>query len=686
MNIPPSNTIVGGNGTNSSNAINMNANSSVVSMNSNVTSSSANMVISDGSSVMVQTLGNNVPPISDNTMHDTNSNMMDNNTTISNTSNNMSLTNTYAGQTQSKPPPTQMGPPRVMPNGSHPQQSQLDQTPGKNISKPQIPPHPNSTQSQGTFDQCSHPSQPYGTHNSSASTSNSISRTVSQNAPGAQGYPPNTTLGVQNNKHVTIVMPHQQQGNGSNNANTEHNRGSNLTSVGNGQQTQAPVNPPSGNGGSRSTSNGSGGEQTISYSAERIIGNGSFGVVFQATEVETGGIVAIKKVLQDKRFKNRELQIMRQLVKEPHPNIVLLKQCFYSNGEKSDELYLNLVLEFVQETVYSVARSYSKAKQSLPILYVKLYVYQLGRALAHIHGLGICHRDIKPQNLLVDPETHILKLCDFGSAKFLVKGEPNVAYICSRYYRAPELIFGSTHYTTAIDLWSEGCVAAELLMGQPLFPGESGVDQLVEIIRILGTPTREEIRAMNSNYTEFKFPQIKAQPWNKIFRSRVPAEAVDVVSKMLAYAPERRIKPLESCAHPFFHELRDPSITLPNGRNLPHTLFDFTEYEQRVMNTSRNMMPVSSVASSTINSNSTSGLKNPQQQVVQMPQTSTSQNTQGLPVGTETQIDMQSFPPQSQTSQILPGQLSSTQQRGVSETSNTQNQTNTSDIPTSSTI
>nr|POF18346.1 shaggy-related protein kinase kappa [Quercus suber] len=116
--------------------------------------------------------------------------------------------------------------------------------------------------------------------------------------------------------------------------------------------------------------------------------------------------------------------------------------------------------------------------------------------------------------VLVNPHTHQLKLCDFGSAKVLVKGEPNVSYICSRYYRAPELIFGATEYTTAIDIWSTGCVMAELLLGQPLFPGESGVDQLVEIIKVLGTPTREEIKCMNPNYTEFKFPQIKPHPWH----------------------------------------------------------------------------------------------------------------------------------------------------------------------------
>jgi glycogen synthase kinase 3 beta len=158
------------------------------------------------------------------------------------------------------------------------------------------------------------------------------------------------------------------------------------------------------------------------------------------------------------------------------------------------------------------------------MLQVKLYMYQLLRSLAYIHSVGICHRDIKPQNLLLNPTTGILKLCDFGSAKILVSGEPNVSYICSRYYRAPELIFGATNYTTNIDIWSTGCVMAELMLGQPLFPGESGIDQLVEIIKVLGTPTREQIRTMNPNVSRRRIYAWKVLTCPTVHGAQVPPD------------------------------------------------------------------------------------------------------------------------------------------------------------------
>ncbi|EPS67477.1 shaggy kinase 7, partial [Genlisea aurea] len=316
-------------------------------------------------------------------------------------------------------------------------------------------------------------------------------------------------------------------------------------------------------------------KQTVSYRAERVVGTGSFGVVYQAKCVETGETVAIKKVLQDRRYKNRELQMMNLL---NHPNVVQLKHYFYSTTDKN-EVYLNLVLEYVHETLYKALKHYTRANHPMPIFYVRVYAYQICRALNYMHRvIGVCHRDIKPQNLLVNPYTHQLKLCDMGSAKMLVQGEPNISYICSRYYRAPELIFGATEYTTAIDMWSAGCVVAELLLGQPIFPGESSVDQLVEIIKVLGTPTREEIKCMNPNYSEFKFPQIKAHPWHKVFNKKMPAEAVDLVSRLLQYSPTLRFTALEACAHPFFDELRESNASMPNGRTLP-PLFNFSDQE-----------------------------------------------------------------------------------------------------------
>jgi serine/threonine protein kinase len=318
-------------------------------------------------------------------------------------------------------------------------------------------------------------------------------------------------------------------------------------------------------------------EEGYTYTATQVIGSGSFGVVYQAVIPETGENVAIKKVFQDKRYKNRELQILKEL---DHPNVIKLRNYFYTQGEKPDDVYLNCVMDFIPETLSRLIRSYYKQKTLVPALLLKLYSYQMLKSLAYIHALGICHRDIKPQNVLVDPNTHVLKLCDFGSAKRLIKGEPNISYICSRYYRAPELIFGATEYTPALDVWSTGCVIAEIVIGQPIFPGESASDQLVEIIKILGTPTKQQILEMNPEYNEFKFPNIKAYPWAKLFKSKnVSEDFIDFINKLLCYEPSLRLKPLKALGHKFFDELREQGTKLPSGEALPRSLFEFTQEE-----------------------------------------------------------------------------------------------------------
>ncbi|GME92705.1 unnamed protein product [[Candida] boidinii] len=308
----------------------------------------------------------------------------------------------------------------------------------------------------------------------------------------------------------------------------------------------------------------SGNQYNLRYTQRSMVGHGSFGYVYQINLQPNNEKAAIKRVLQDKRFKNRELEIMR-LIK--HKNIVDLISFFYKKNTDNDETYLHLILEFIPETLFKSSQWYTSKKLKMPIFEIKLYSYQLLRSLNYIHSIGICHRDIKPQNLLIDPYNGILKLCDFGSAKILNPLEPNVSYICSRYYRAPELIFGARNYTTKIDLWSAGCVIAELILGQPLFPGESGIDQLVEIIKILGTPSKDEIKSMNPNYMEHKFPSIKPIPLNKIFKD-ISQDCTDLLQLILNYSPILRISAIEAMTVPFFDELRQQNVKLPDSRGL----------------------------------------------------------------------------------------------------------------------
>ena len=313
--------------------------------------------------------------------------------------------------------------------------------------------------------------------------------------------------------------------------------------------------------------------RTYSYTAERVIGNGSFGVVYQAVSADTGEIVAIKKVYQDKRYKNRELQIMKEL--GHHPNIVQLHHAFYSAGDKPEEVFLHVVMEYVPETVHKLLKTYQKLRQPFPNILAKLYTYQLCRGVAFVHAGGVCHRDIKPQNLLICPRRHVLKLCDFGSAKRLSPGENNVSYICSRYYRAPELIFGAVQYDHAVDLWSLGCVLGEMLQGIPLFQGENGVDQLVQVIKILGAPCVDELFKMNPNYSaDFKFPSINRS--SRIVKPSTPIdlEGEKILDSLLQYDPKSRMTCAEVLKCTWFDELRSNTCMVPTSEGLQRLSLD----------------------------------------------------------------------------------------------------------------
>ena len=171
------------------------------------------------------------------------------------------------------------------------------------------------------------------------------------------------------------------------------------------------------------------------------------------------------------------------------------------------------------------------------------------RGLNYLHYQDIGHRDIKPHNLLLDPQSCVLKVCDFGCAKKLLQGETSISYICSRYYRPPELCMGATQYGVGIgtylasynkrcatrliyswkcrdaDMWSGGCVAAEMFLAEPIFRGSSREDQMVEIIKVLGTPNKEQMREMKVYEPPFRLPKLDRISWSKVSQTTAAAAA-----------------------------------------------------------------------------------------------------------------------------------------------------------------
>ncbi|EPY34787.1 protein kinase [Strigomonas culicis] len=281
---------------------------------------------------------------------------------------------------------------------------------------------------------------------------------------------------------------------------------------------------------------------------------------------------------------------MQDLATLRHPNIVQLHGFFYTRGERQRaDIYLNVVMEYVPDTLHRCCRNYYRRQLAPPPLLIKVFLYQLIRSIAclHLSSVNVCHRDIKPHNVLVNEQIGALKLCDFGSAKKLSPSEPNVAYICSRYYRAPELIFGNQHYTTAVDVWSVGCIFAEMMLGEPIFRGENSAGQLHEIVKVLGRPSREELQKLNPQRADVTLPNSKGIPWQEVFRRPQSAEAYDLLTGLLRYLPEDRTQPLEALCHPYFDELHDPSAKLPQNVALPADLFKFLPAEIEAMTASQ---------------------------------------------------------------------------------------------------
>ncbi|OXB69828.1 UNVERIFIED_CONTAM: hypothetical protein H355_013034, partial [Colinus virginianus] len=300
------------------------------------------------------------------------------------------------------------------------------------------------------------------------------------------------------------------------------------------------------------------------YTKIEKIGEGTYGVVYKGRHKTTGQVVAMKKIRLENEEEGvpstaiREVSLLKELC---HPNIVRLQDVLMQDAR------LYLVFEFLSMDLKKYLDTIPSG-QYLDPSRVKSYLYQILQGIVFCHSRRVLHRDLKPQNLLID-DKGVIKLADFGLARAF--GIPVRVYtheIVTLWYRAPEVLLGSARYSTPVDVWSIGTIFAELATKKPLFHGDSEIDQLFRIFRALGTPNNDVWPGVES-LQDYKntFPKWKPVSLATIIQN-LDEDGLDLLSNMLEYDPAKRISGKKALKHPYFDGL-DKS-TLP--ANL-HTCF-----------------------------------------------------------------------------------------------------------------
>ncbi|NWT55730.1 CDKL2 protein, partial [Erythrocercus mccallii] len=272
------------------------------------------------------------------------------------------------------------------------------------------------------------------------------------------------------------------------------------------------------------------------YQVLGLVGEGSYGVVTKCRNRENGQIVAVKKFLESdddaavRKIALREIKLLKQL---RHENLVnLLDVC-----KRKKRWYL--VFEFMDHTVLNDLEA---SPSGLDYDRVRKYLFQIMRGIAFCHSHNIIHRDIKPENILVS-QSGVVKLCDFGFARPLAtSGEVYTDYVATRWYRAPELLVGDSKYGRPVDVWAIGSLITEMLTGEPLFPGDSDIDQLFHITKCLGNliPRQQELFYKNPLFAGVKLPEVKElEPLEKRY-PKLPPAALDLAKECLQIDPDKR--------------------------------------------------------------------------------------------------------------------------------------------------
>ncbi|AFR95321.1 mitogen-activated protein kinase CPK1 [Cryptococcus neoformans C23] len=323
------------------------------------------------------------------------------------------------------------------------------------------------------------------------------------------------------------------------------------------------------------------------YKLEEIVGEGAYGLVVAGTHLPSGTRVAIKRItpFDHTMFCQRTLREIKLLRHFRHENIISILDLIQPESyEVFNEVYL--VQELMETDLHRVIRS-----QELSDDHCQYFVYQTLRGLKALHSADVLHRDLKPSNLLLNANCD-LKICDFGLARSSAKPPPGASdggqgfmteYVATRWYRAPEVMLSFQEYTKAIDLWSVGCILAEMINGKPLFPGRDYHHQLSLILQVLGTPTMDDFNEITSQRSKDYLRALeftRRQDFSAICPKAKPA-AVDLLKRTLTFSPSKRITVEEALTHPYVEAYHDPHDE-PTAESLKPGFFDFEFHQEKL--------------------------------------------------------------------------------------------------------
>ncbi|KAJ5244828.1 Mitogen-activated protein kinase hog1 [Penicillium chrysogenum] len=311
-------------------------------------------------------------------------------------------------------------------------------------------------------------------------------------------------------------------------------------------------------------------EITSRYMNLQPVGTGAFGLVCSARDQLTGQPVAVKKIVKPfsssvlSKRTYRELKLLKHL---RHENIISLSDIFISPSKictffsirrecdaQSANSYSYFVTDLLGTDLHRLMTSRPLQEQ-----FIQYFLYQIFRGLKYVHSAGVVHRDLKPGNILIN-ENCDLKICDFGLAR--AQDPRMTGYVSTRYYRAPEIMLTWQKYDVEVDIWSAGCIFAEMLEGKPLFPGKDHVNQFSIITDLLGTPQMTENVINPSCVRTLRFvkslPKRERHPLANKFRN-ADADAVDLLERILVFNPTERIRAAEALAHEYLAPYHDPT-------------------------------------------------------------------------------------------------------------------------------